>query len=136
MVGSYEVKLGGQNMGKVQVTQRGLYYRFVCRCSLPRDLIYRLVLRCGNQYVNIGVLIPDGDGCCLDKRHPVKIFSEEKPEFYVAPRHDDVGGKFVPISPEEPFLYISKLKNAFLASENGQLGACLTQDPDAVYDRL
>ena len=31
-------------------------------------------------------------------------------------------GQFVPISPEEPFAYISRLKESFLTSQNGQPG--------------
>lgn len=35
--------------------------------------------------------------------------------------------KFVPIAPEEPFAYIAKLKDAFLATQNGQTGVMIPE---------
>lgn len=130
MEGYYEVTFGQETVGKVQVVREGLYYRFVCRCRLKGDTISKLVIRCGNQCENLGVLIPAEEGFILEKKHPVKKFGDGEPFFYLAPRHDCVQGKFVPIYPEEPFGYIAKLNEAFLASHNGQTGALLKEDFD------
>ena len=74
-------------------------------------------------------------GFLLEKRIPVKKFSTGEPEFYLAPRHDTVRGKFVPIYPEEPFAYISRLKDAFLISRNGQAGILLEGNVDQYIDQ-
>ena len=37
------------------------------------------------------------------------------------------GGKFVPVYPEEPFAYMSRLKGAFLEIRNGQMGINLPE---------
>ena len=136
MEGNYEVKFGSQAVGKVQVFRQGLYYHFVCRCALADDVVSRLVVRCGNRNEKIGVLIPSGDGLSLDKKLPVKIFGDEEPEFYLAPRHDTVNGKFVPIYPEEPFAYIARLKDAFLVTQNGQVGAMLKTMTEVEYNLM
>lgn len=123
MEGNYEVTFGQQTVGKVQVLRQGLYYRFICRCRLTGDVVLRLAVLCGDRQENLGVVVPMGDGFGLDKKVPVKHLGEGEMKFYLVPRHDRVLGKFVPIYPEEPFRYIARLKDAFLAKQNGQIGA-------------
>lgn len=136
MEGNYEVKFGAQTVGKVQVIRQGLYFRFLCWCIVPKDVVLKLVLRSGGICKSIGVLIPTGDGFSLDKKYPVKMFEAGKVEFYLVQRHDTVNGKFVPIYPEEPFAYITKLKNGFLATKNGQIGVMLKDTTGFEYDLL
>ena len=136
MKGHYEVKLGPKKVGKVQVVREGLYYRFICHCSLTGDVVSKLVVRCGDKCENIGVLIPYEDNFSLDKKHPIKKFGNGIPEFYLAPRHDSIRGKFIPIYPEEPFAYIARLKEAFLVYHNGQAGAMLKEPAEFDYDML
>lgn len=136
MEGIYEVKLGSDKVGKVQVIRQGLYYRFQCHCKLSGEVVSKLVVRCGDICENIGVVIPSQDGFSLDKRHPVKMFGEGIPEFYLAPRHDPVNGKFIPIYPEEPFAYIARLKDSFLVHQKGQAGLMLKEKYSFDYDLL
>lgn len=121
----YEVFFGQETVGKVQVIRQGLYYRFICYCKLSGDVVCRLGVRCGEKTENLGVVVPMGDGFGLDKKLPVKHLGEGKMEFYLMPKHDKVQGKFVPIYPEEPFSYIERLKDAFLAQQNGQVGVII-----------
>lgn len=85
-----------------------------------------MVLLDGERF-GVGVLVPEGDGLALDKRLSIKGFPKGKPEFYIAPMHEKVVGRFVPISPEEPFEYIAKLKEAFLTTRGGQLGIMIPE---------
>ena len=128
MEGYYEVFFGRSAVGKVQVIRQGLYYRFICRCKLPGDGIYRLCVLCGESQNNLGVVVPEGTGFGLDKVIPAKKLDKGKPEFFLAPRHEPVSGLFVPISPEEPFYYIAKLKDAFLENRNGKVGVVILAD--------
>lgn len=118
----HEVFFGKDKAGKVQVLREGLYYRFICRCRLTGDVVCRLMVCCGDCHENLGVVVPMGDGFGLDKRIPVKHLGEGEMSFSLIPKHDHVAGKFVPIYPEEPFTYIARLKDAFLARQNGQVG--------------
>lgn len=102
--------------------RQGLYYRFLCRCKLTGDVVCRLSVVCGEKRENLGVVTPVDGGFGLDTKVPVKRLGEGSPEFFLLPKHDCAAGKFVPIYPEEPFAYIEKLKDAFLAQKNGQAG--------------
>lgn len=122
MEGNYPVFFGHENVGKVQVLRQGLYYRFLCNCHMTGDVVCRLTVVCGDKRESLGVVVPAGDGFGLDKKLPVKQIGEGEMSFFLAPRHDRIQGKFVPIYPEEPFAYIERLKDAFLAHQNGQAG--------------
>lgn len=121
----YPVYFGSEQSGKVQVIKRGLYYRFVCRCILSGEVICRLHVRFGQtgDWESLGVVVPMDDGFGLETSLPVKRFAQGTPQFRLLPKHEKpVSGTFIPISPEEPFAYIARLKDAFLVRQGGQVG--------------
>ena len=121
MEGTYEVYLARETVGSVTVTREGLYYRFVCRCRLSSD-VCKLRISCEGKEVTLGTLVPSGGDFCLNTRIPAKRLGTGQPQFTVIPNRPVVTGKFVPISPEEPFAYLERLKDAYLECRNGQLG--------------
>jgi hypothetical protein len=123
----YEVMFGKDRAGKVQVLKEGLYYRFCCRCRISGDVVCRLLVRCGEKEENLGVVVPIADGFGLDKRLPVKNLGEGEMQFCLMPKREGMPGKFIPIYPEEPFAYIARLKDAFLARQNGQIGIVIKE---------
>ena len=122
MEGNYEVLFGKRQCGKVQVLRQGLYYRFICRCRIHGDVLCRLRVSCGGRQEELGILVPTGDSFGLDKRIPAKCFGEGVPEFHLYAKVEEPEGTFVPIVPEEPFSYITKLKSAYLVRREGQAG--------------
>ena len=128
----YEVHLGREAAGKVQLLRQGLYYRVICRCSIPGEQICRLFAIVGDRRENIGVMVPEGDGFVLDKQIPAKRLEGEPLRFTISSGATQCAGEFVPISPEEPFLYIDRLKTAFLSSEHGKIGIIAEKRPEAV----
>ncbi len=125
----YAVNFGGKPVGKVQMTKKGLYYHVSCRCQLSGDVMYRLEVSCGDAKTNLGLLVPMENGFGLDTRFPVSRIGEGEPTFQLVPRHDILQDRtFVPITPEEPFAYISRLKDAFLETREGQQGASLPSE--------
>ncbi len=118
-----DVLLGERTVGRVQAQKQGLYYVFSCRCSLSGDTVWRLNVSCGDNQVDLGILVPEDGAFCLTTRRPVKTIGEGKLLFTLKPSHESTGTKFAPIYPEEPFAYIQRLKDAFLEERNGQLGA-------------
>ncbi|MBQ3194188.1 MAG: hypothetical protein IJB59_11570 [Oscillospiraceae bacterium] len=122
MEGNYGVYFGRQLAGKVQVIRQGLYYRFICRCTLSGDVICRLQVTCGNSRENLGVVIPMDGGFGLDTRIPVKRLDTGCMEFLLVPKKEEIVTTFVPISPEEPFAYLTRIKNAYLVKRGAQLG--------------
>lgn len=123
--GSYVVYFGKKQVGKVSVQRQGLYYRFSCRCCITGSTVCRLKVQCGGIQENLGILVPVDGGFGLDTRIPAKRMREGVPEFLLVPNHDSPAGTFVSIYPEEPFSYISRLKNAFLERKNGEIGIVL-----------
>ena len=125
----YEVTLDGRPAGKAQVTRQGLYYHVVCRCSLSGEVMYRLEVSCGEKRENLGVLVPGENGFGLDTRFPISRVGRGVLSFCLLPRHDPLQGRlFVPITPEEPFAYLSRLKDAFLEIQEGKKGASIPRE--------
>ena len=118
-----ELMLGGKPVGKVQVLRQGLYYAFHCRCRVSGETAVRLLARCGERREDLGVLVPMEGGFGLDTRRPVKHLGDGEIQFLLASKHDPPQTHFAPISPEEPFAYLQRLKDAYLETRNGQKGA-------------
>ena len=131
MDGTYEILLGSEPVGTVTVYRQGLYYFFSARCRLSGEGVCRLRLTCGEAQENLGVLVPVEGMFGLDKKLPVRRFGTEIPQFQVLTNHRKTGEKFVPIYPEEPFAYMTRLKDAFLATRDGQVGIVLKNDSNA-----
>lgn len=125
MEGMYPVGFGQARVGKVEVRKQGLYYRFFCRCQISGDVVCRLVVSCGGKQENLGVVVPLEEGFGLEKTVPCKRLGEGEPEFQLVPRRERSMGTFVPISPEEPFAYISRLKDAYFERRYGQPGVVI-----------
>lgn len=113
---------GNEQVGKVCVQRQGLYYHFHCRCKVTGSAVYRIRVLCGKVQDSLGILVPMDGGFGLDTKIPVKRLGEGKMEFLLVPKHEKSAGTFVPIYPEEPFAYISRLKEAYLVRSNGQTG--------------
>lgn len=127
MIGTFEIRKGSSPIGKVTVERQGLYYRITCRCSLTGEVMHHLVVSSGEKREDLGTLVPFDGAFGLEKRIPVKKLGEGEPEFHLLPKHSSPDGKFVPVYPEEPFSYMSRLKNAYLEARNGQVGLCFRE---------
>lgn len=130
MHGEYAVYMGNERVGSAAVTREGLYYRISCRCRLSGTVPCRIAVT-GEKEVDMGLCVPQGDEFGIEKRIPIKKIGEGELRFQVLPRHQVSKGIFVAISPEEPFRYIARLKDAYLARRNGQIGLTITNlSPD------
>lgn len=124
----YSVYLGNTEIGRVQVQREGLYYRFFCRCKLNTQAITRLWVSCGEKRESLGVLVPVDDGFGLEVRIPVSRLGEGDMQFAVDSKQTiPSGSKFYPIYPEEPFAYLTKLKDAFLIYQDGKKGILIRE---------
>ena len=127
MDGTYEIMLGGESVGQAVVRRQGLYYRFSCRCDLSGEVIYRITVTCGGKSESLGIPVPKNGEFYLDTRLAASRLGEGEPKFAAVPRRPDLGGMFAPISPEEPFRYLHRLENAFLARKDGQVGIVIPE---------
>ncbi len=119
--------LGGQAVGTAEVQREGLYYCFDCRCRLSGEIMYRLTVRCGERTENLGIPVPEGGRFVLRTRIPVKRLGEGTFLIRAEPKHAELQGKFVPLSPEEPFRYLRRLQDAFLQVRDGQVGVVIQE---------
>ncbi len=128
MDGTYDVFLGRESIGTVQVERQGLYYRFFCRCKLSGSVLCRVTVSCEGHHENLGILIPMGDSFGLTSKIAVKKLGKGIPNFQAIPKHrKEEGTVFVPVYPEEPFAYITRLQNAFMEVREGQIGVVIPQ---------
>jgi hypothetical protein len=119
-------------VGKVQLIRQGLYWRVICRCQCSNDLVRRLYAVWDDGRENLGVLVPEEDGFRLDRRIPVKRLRTDGVKFMLSTGGHSREGKLVPVSPEEPFAYIDRLKHAFLETENGKIQIRIEENPETV----
>ena len=125
MDGTYDVMLGRQKAGRVEVTREGLYYRFSCRCRREGREMLRLWMACGKQEVDLGLCVPMGNEFGTEKRIPVRQCGTGMPEFILRHKDDTRRSRFIPLSPEEPFQYLHRLETAFLERRGTRLGLVL-----------
>lgn len=127
MDGTYEIMLGGEPVGQAVVCRQGLYYRFSCRCDLSGEVIYRITVTCGGKSESLGIPVPRDGEFHLDTKLAASRLGQGEPRFAAVPRRPELSGMFVPISPEEPFRYLHRLENAFLARKDGQPGIVIPE---------
>ena len=125
MEGTWKVYLDGQVVGSCALEHRGLYCEIACRCSHVAEGICRLMLHCGEEELDLGVLIPGSGGFVLERRIPVKRLPKGQPRFSVVAQQRREEGTFVPVHMGEAFEYLSKLENARLARRDGEVGLLL-----------
>ena len=118
-----ELRFGDRPVGYVRVERQGLYYVFRCRVRLSGEAAFRLLTTCGEKQEDLGILVPMEGSFGLDTRRPVKRLGEGELTFRLVSKHNAPRTHFAPISPEEPFAYLQRLKDAYLAEKDGQRGA-------------
>ena len=129
MDGTYEILLGGEPVGQAVVTKQGLYYSFSCRLKLTGSVIYQLQARVGEHQVALGIPVPEGNCFALRTKVSAKALGQGDMKLLAVPKHAPVGENFVPLSPETPFAYLTRLEQAFLTRQNGVLGISFRDQP-------
>ncbi len=127
MTREFHVRLGDKVVGKARVERSGLYYLIRIRCDIGREIMHKILVRCGTKEENLGTLIPLDGQFGVDVKLPVKKVGEGDMDFLVLPRHGELGRKLVPLSPEEPVRYITRLKNSYLERRGSEVGIMIEE---------
>ena len=122
MDGKYEVFWKDRAVGTVETAREGLYLHIACRCHLPGREMLRLWMDCGERPVDLGLCVPMEEGFGTVRRIPASRCGPGTPRFTLRPKDDLLRGRFIPLSPEEPFQYIHRLEKAYLEKRNGKVG--------------
>ena len=126
-----KIYLGNDVIGEALVEKQGLYYYFACRCDLTGEVIYKLLAVCDENEVDLGICVPYNGGFGLKTRCPIKHLGTGLIQIRAVPRHSAVGKEFIPLRPEEPFSYLSRLGNAYLDTRNGVTGIVIRPDSES-----
>ena len=68
-----------------------------------------------------------GERFGLSTKVPIKRLGQGTMRFQALPKHRKLEGEFIPVYPEEPFAYLTRLQNAFLAVRDGQVGVVIRE---------
>ncbi len=125
MEGTYPLCLGAEALGQVRVKKQGLYYEYACKCQPFSETMYDVYVQWGTDSRKLGLLVPQDGWLCLRGRIPVKQAGQGSASFVLRPRHCPVTEHFVPLHPQEPFAYLQRLENAYLAARGAEMGVIL-----------
>ncbi len=125
MDGTWSVYFEDRSVGTCRIGREGLYYRFSCRCNRVRDGICRLLLKCGDRTVDLGILIPVDGGYGLDKKLPMRHMPEGEPRFIVKLQLEQADRRFVPVQEGEKCAFLTGLTDARFGKQDGEVGVFL-----------
>ena len=123
----YELTVGTKAVGKAHTYEEGLYLHIYCRAQLKGGGMYRLAAMIDGRRESIGILAPVGDGYGLERKIPLKRLQGESLRFQLVPAHEKMEGRFIPISPQEPFSYLEVLKDAYMEKRKDQVGVVIPE---------
>ena len=109
-----EIRYGGKNVGTVQISREGLYYRFECRCKFQEEGIYRLYALSAEKKAYLGVCVPIGDVFGITTRIPVNKLGTGNVCVAVETKPNE---KVFPVDQEKPFPGIEELDRAVLCPD-------------------
>ena len=89
--------------------------------------MHKLLIRCDGNEEDLGILVPLDGRFGIDCSLPVKKIGMGEKRFEVIAKHPDLQGIFVPLSAEEPFRYIARLKNSYLERRAGVVGLVIKE---------
>ena len=132
---TYDVMFCGKTVGNVHLVKQGLYYHLQCSCSMISREIYRLQVQCGQERIRCGILIPENNRFVLETKIPAKKLYGDDLEFWLenisscgnVTSHLKGEFKYIPIYPDEPFTYLTKLKHAYFEKRNAQGGILIRE---------
>lgn len=67
LIGTYPIIIGGENTGELSISREGLFWVFDARCAMQEELV-RLSIYGDGREGYLGVMSPDGEWLCLQKR--------------------------------------------------------------------
>lgn len=106
---TYQVRFNECVVGTATAETEGLYIRFHVACKPPDMQIYRLILLCGSQRMDLGICVPENDLFCIHKRIQSKQLKEGTMEFILEPQDSKKQASFIPLDSNKPFEYFNCL---------------------------
>jgi len=108
---SYEIRMDQKTVGSAFIEKQGLFYAIHCKCQLPPDTKYRIVMKGEKKRLDLGICIPDEAEFVLTSHIPISRIGEG-PFSFSAELHNAEKKHFLPVHPEKPFNHIPELVRA------------------------
>lgn len=111
MSGTYPIFLGSEIIGLATMEKQGLYWAADCRCDITGEILCRVVACSASGRENLGILAPGEAHFGLRTRIAAKRLGESY-VLRVIPRHPHEKSQALPFAPEDPYVYLRRMKNA------------------------
>ena len=128
----YAVYFGNEKIGDATVVKQGLYYKIACLCQFSGAVPFRIIVK-NDREVDLGLCVPMESGFGLSVCIPISKFGRGALHFTAVPKHTQTSANCIAVSPDEPFHYIEKLKDAYLVSR-GMIALGITQRSPNLQD--
>lgn len=132
MVGEHPVFLAGERVGTAAVHQEGMFWHIRCCCDGAVEVPCVLQARWSEEVIDLGLCGKEEGSIRLTARLNRKRTPAGMPVFCLVVKHRGAIDSFHPISPQEPFAYIAKLKYAYLVTRGGKVGVALKGQTDNI----
>lgn len=109
-------------IGKVDISQEGLYYRVKCRCHLPKEKQYVFCLATEKEELSLGICIPVSEEFGINTRFPQKKLPGTVIKAFIRPKEQEKTRVFIPLEVGKPFPDIRQLMKYRIGLEAGQIG--------------
>ena len=113
----YQIVWKGKPVGDAEVHKEGMFYRVVCKCSLPKDGTFRVIVTDGKNMCDLGICVPNGNGPVCMAHIPCRKLCGNNFSFSLRDANKTSG---LPIASNRPFVHLDKLNAARLQFTNGQ----------------
>ena len=114
---TYPIYFSDEIIGDATVMKQGLFYRIHCVCDISGSVPFRITAK-GDREADLGSCVPMDDRFGLKTSIPISKVGSSQLRFEGRPKHTDKIPKGITVSPDEPFQYLSKLKDAYLVCRN------------------
>lgn len=114
----YEIIWENDIAGHARVTKKGLYYEITCRDRVNTP--HRIELCSGDKRTDLGICVPIENEYGFCTQIPVKRAGDGPFQFrLVAVQKQE---RYIPVEIEQPFPFVSRLKDAYLYRREGEVG--------------
>ena len=121
-VQEYEVYCADRVIGSISLEPQGLYYKIFSYCERISEKFPKLYAVCGDHKTSIGVYKPQGNGFVMERLLSIKSWDLKGISFQIGSMDRQIKGETIPVFPDRPFPYISRIGNAQFCREDEQPG--------------
>ena len=107
---TYHVYRDKSVIGQVVCEEDCLYYSIRCRCEIPDERIYKLLVVSGNQRFPLGTLVPENGQLVLATRIPIKSLPGEDHTFIAVCQQPQGIKSYIILRKNEPIPTLELLK--------------------------